>query len=128
MFSDFMSLSADNNTDYSGSLERQPSRRGWELSSWCSGVWGWGVGVWDVGSGVWGLGFGIVGPGFSCFGVGGYISILVSHFTQAGRQWYISRTRARRIADSDAHLGVELRANLKSISHRCHLFEVAFVC
>jgi len=23
--------------------------------------------------------------------------------------------------------GVELRANLKSISHRCHLFEVAFV-
>ena len=25
------------------------------------------------------------------------------------------------------HTGVELRANLKSISHRCHLFEVAFV-
>jgi len=25
------------------------------------------------------------------------------------------------------HPGVELRANLKSISHRCHLFEVAFV-
>jgi len=24
------------------------------------------------------------------------------------------------------HPGVELRANLKSISHRCHLFEVAF--
>ena len=27
----------------------------------------------------------------------------------------------------DSHPGVELRANLKSISHRCHLFEVAFV-
>ena len=27
----------------------------------------------------------------------------------------------------DTHPGVELRANLKSISHRCHLFEVAFV-
>ena len=26
-----------------------------------------------------------------------------------------------------SHPGVELRANLKSISHRCHLFEVAFV-
>ena len=25
------------------------------------------------------------------------------------------------------HPGVELRANLKSISHRCHLFEVAIV-
>ena len=25
------------------------------------------------------------------------------------------------------HPGVELRANLESISHRCHLFEVAFV-
>jgi len=25
------------------------------------------------------------------------------------------------------HPGVELRANLKSISHRCHLFEVAFI-
>ena len=25
------------------------------------------------------------------------------------------------------HPGVELRANLKSISHRCHLFEMAFV-
>jgi len=25
------------------------------------------------------------------------------------------------------HPGVKLRANLKSISHRCHLFEVAFV-
>jgi len=25
------------------------------------------------------------------------------------------------------HPGVELRANLKSITHRCHLFEVAFV-
>jgi len=25
------------------------------------------------------------------------------------------------------HPGVELRANLKSISHRCHLFEVAFL-
>ena len=25
------------------------------------------------------------------------------------------------------HPGVELRANRKSISHRCHLFEVAFV-
>ena len=25
------------------------------------------------------------------------------------------------------HPGVELRANLKSISHMCHLFEVAFV-
>ena len=25
------------------------------------------------------------------------------------------------------HPGVELRANLKSISHRCHLFEVTFV-
>ena len=28
--------------------------------------------------------------------------------------------------DSD-HPGVELRANLKSMSHRCHLFEVAFL-
>jgi len=27
----------------------------------------------------------------------------------------------------DSHPGVELRANLKSISHGCHLFEVAFV-
>ena len=27
----------------------------------------------------------------------------------------------------EPHPGVELRANLKSISHRCHLFEVAFV-
>ena len=27
-----------------------------------------------------------------------------------------------------SHPGVELRANLKSISHRCYLFEVAFVC
>ena len=26
-----------------------------------------------------------------------------------------------------SHPGVELRANLKSISHRCHLFEVAFI-
>ena len=26
-----------------------------------------------------------------------------------------------------SHPGVELRANLKSISHRCNLFEVAFV-
>ena len=26
------------------------------------------------------------------------------------------------------HPGVELRANLQSISHRCHLLEVAFVC
>ena len=25
------------------------------------------------------------------------------------------------------HPGVELRADLKSMSHRCHLFEVAFV-
>ena len=25
------------------------------------------------------------------------------------------------------HPGVELRANLRSIPHRCHLFEVAFV-
>ena len=25
------------------------------------------------------------------------------------------------------HPGVKLRANLKSISHKCHLFEVAFV-
>ena len=25
------------------------------------------------------------------------------------------------------HSGVELRANLESISHRCHLFEVVFV-
>ena len=25
------------------------------------------------------------------------------------------------------HPGVESRANLKSVSHRCHLFEVAFV-
>jgi hypothetical protein len=25
------------------------------------------------------------------------------------------------------HPGVELRANLESISHRCHFFEVAFV-
>ena len=25
------------------------------------------------------------------------------------------------------HPGVELRANLRSISHKCHLFEVAFV-
>ena len=33
---------------------------------------------------------------------------------------------ARRSA-SPFHPGVELRANLKSISHRCHLFEVAFV-
>ena len=27
----------------------------------------------------------------------------------------------------DHHPGVELRVNLKSISHRCHFFEVAFV-
>ena len=26
-----------------------------------------------------------------------------------------------------SHPGIELRENLKSISHRCHLFEVAFV-
>jgi hypothetical protein len=26
-----------------------------------------------------------------------------------------------------SHPGVELRANLKSTSHRCHIFEVAFV-
>ena len=32
----------------------------------------------------------------------------------------VRRTRSR-------HAGVELRANLKLISHRCHLFEVAFV-
>ena len=32
--------------------------------------------------------------------------------------------KARRLQPS--HPGVELRANLKSISHRCHLFEVAF--
>jgi len=30
-------------------------------------------------------------------------------------------------APAQNHPGVELRANLKSISHRCHLFEVAFV-
>ena len=29
--------------------------------------------------------------------------------------------------DALSHPGVELRENLKSISHRCHLFEVAFV-
>ena len=28
---------------------------------------------------------------------------------------------------ADSHSGVELRANLKSISHRCYLFEVEFV-
>ena len=31
------------------------------------------------------------------------------------------------ILHSPIHPGVELGANLKSISHRCHLFEVAFV-
>jgi len=32
-----------------------------------------------------------------------------------------------RTASLGFHPGVELRADLKSISHRCHLFEVAFV-
>ena len=31
------------------------------------------------------------------------------------------------VRDDEVHPGVELRANLKSISHKCHLFEVAFV-
>ena len=30
-------------------------------------------------------------------------------------------------SEAQPHPGVELRANIKSISHRCHLFEVAFV-
>ena len=33
----------------------------------------------------------------------------------------------KHMASVQNHLGVELGANLKSISHRCHLFEVAFV-
>ena len=33
----------------------------------------------------------------------------------------------RALSGSPPHPGVELRANLKSISHRCRLFEVAFV-
>ena len=34
---------------------------------------------------------------------------------------------SRMLAVAGPHPGVELRANLKSISNRCHLFEVAFV-
>ena len=33
----------------------------------------------------------------------------------------------RNLITDTSHPGVELRANLMSISHRCHLFEVAFV-
>ena len=42
-------------------------------------------------------------------------------------------TKVRAAGDAEgaflapAHPGVELRANLKSVSHRCYLFEVAFV-
>ena len=38
--------------------------------------------------------------------------------------WTCSTPRA---STRSLHPGVELRANRKSISHRCHLFEVAFV-
>jgi len=37
------------------------------------------------------------------------------------------RTRAIARATKTLHPGVELRANLKSISHKCHLYEVVFV-
>ena len=37
------------------------------------------------------------------------------------------RIQCRAGLSASHHPGVELRANLKSISHRCHLFEVAFV-
>jgi len=36
-------------------------------------------------------------------------------------------TRERRLAPGALHPGVELRANRRSIHHRCHLFQVAFV-
>ena len=38
-----------------------------------------------------------------------------------------TRSRSPSTSRHPPHPGVELRANLKSISHRCHLFEVAFV-
>jgi len=39
----------------------------------------------------------------------------------------ISGAEARPLQGQDGPPGIELRANLNSISHRCHLFEVAFV-
>ena len=38
-----------------------------------------------------------------------------------------TKNYVQKLKDQVTHPGVELRANLKSISHRCHLFEVAFV-
>ena len=42
----------------------------------------------------------------------------------SGRESAASPPRYSKLA---AHPGVELRANLKSISHKCHLFEVSFI-
>jgi len=41
--------------------------------------------------------------------------------------WFKGSTRNAADVAGNSHPGVELRVNLKSISHRCHLFEVEFV-
>ena len=76
---------------------------------------------------------GMCGWGCMC----GCVSLLLSLFLSVAvsRSRFLARVKERggdaracvRACVCGCHPGVELGANLKSISHRCHLFEVAFV-
>ena len=67
----------------------------------------------------------MVGEDLSVAARGGSHDVALRHHLLVARSVF-SPTAKHRLHFC-IHPGVELRANLKSISHRCHLFEVAFV-